>query len=428
MNRKLFRSMFCLAVPVAASLLVSCGASAAPSFTPQTAQPLAICWARRANTRLPSQAVFSQMAEPLLRSAFATDYDSQTGQYTACANLFVICTDGDPSATPVSYEITANAPDTLSVRIGDAVEEFTSRLYSEEFMAKASEGDLLAGLGEASTVLENSAADSANLLIVDSGITTSGFLDMGQLDIMALPCDQILAAVQDGLPDFSHCQVNAVFMDLGNTCGSQAQADLRKSSSYKSNLMALWDTILQKSGIENRQLYWASNEGVEQVQQEGESGTLPAVSPVRFAQQKEEGVYLMDSTEIGFQKDSAEFADEATALESLQKAADWANTYLAAHPASRITAVGTIAKLTPGDNAANHPLSKARADKVVSILTSTYGLPADRITALDGGTNRYSWNEAAEFTSDGTPIASAQQANRMVALICSDSAQAAELN
>lgn len=425
---KLFRLMGCLSVPMVASLLLSgCGANTAPSFTPQAAQPLAICWARRANTRLPSQTVFSQMAEPLLRSAFATDYDTQTGHYTANASLYVICTDGDPCAIPVSYEIKANAPDTLSMRIEDAIEEFADRLYSEEFMAKAPESDLLAGLCEASVVLENSAAESANLLIVDSGITTSGFLDMGQLDIMALPCEQILTAVQDGLPDFSHCQVNAVFMDLGNTCGSQAQADLRKSSSYKSNLMTLWDMILQNSGIEYRQLYWASNEGVEQTQQEGNSGGFPAVSPVRFTSQKEESVYLMDSTEIGFQKNSAEFSNESAALESLQKAADWANGYLAAHPGSQITAVGTIAKLTPEDHAASNPVSKSRADKVVSILTNTYGLPADRITALDGGTNRYSWNEPKEFASDGTPIASAQQANRLVALICSDSAQAAEL-
>ena len=150
--------------------------------------------------------------------------------------------------------------------------------------------------------------------------------------------------------------------------------------------------------------------------EEGEA-VYPYVSPVTVdIENLDSGKGVYQSTQLGFEPQSAEFRDGTTLAKKLIRDSQLDSLInFINHEEGNIYVVGSVAKTSQDQNLKNDSIANARAQKVKDILVEL-GVPSTRIQTIDAGTTVFSWRDADEFPN-GEKNPNNQEVNRVVAVI-----------
>lgn len=374
-----------------------------------------------------------------------------TNSYTIKAHVSVIVCDGKPESVPIVNEngenfLTNEAPNEklLAAYKEEMVDNIIDFLMSDNLKANDEEVDLLSAIDEGQKILNADQGYGHNMLIVDTGICTSGDLNMTTLNISEGEASEVLSRIEDGIPNIDGTVVT--FKGLGNVGGKQ---DDLSGNALTRRFLDIWRGIIVDYGhgtLLNDSLMIAPHSG-DDLFSEKNGGDYPWVTQVVF--KDETGAIIptpsftiktktpenvpsvtlkFDETSIGFVAQSTEFLDESVAISILDGAVVNIVNFLndSVESDGFIYVVGSIAKVHPEDDYHEDPYASGRAQKVVDTLLERYkDLPKDRIKIIDAGTTEFSWRNAVEFP-DGTEASrdlEAMSKNRVVAIFsntCTD--------
>lgn len=329
----------------------------------------------------------------------------------------VISIDGEPDLIAAdNYEISQLYRDGNPQLLKDIAQKKTAKLLSGLTNVRANdpEIDTLEGLRLAARTLASAPSDSEKVIVVvDTGLSTSGFLDFNNNLINAEPATVAnLLAEKQAIPDFSGIKVK--WQQLGDV--SAPQQNLTPAQVAK--LEAIWGAIIEKTGGIFECSKTVANPG-------GVSGDLPPVSivdlppeePIKFdptAAVNFENPQFLSEDQVRFIGDSANYIDSVAATAVIMPIAN----FMKADTTFEMLLIGT----TAGDENSSFSLtlSKDRANTVKNTLVSL-GIPEERILTLGLG-SRDPWH----IFGVGTSGELATQ-NRKVVLISADSQEADDI-
>lgn len=383
-------------------------------------------------------------------------YRRVDGKYTATVNVSVIVSDGDPEEVTITTQGTDGSdPEELPLsfsrnnttklknatkKVAQSISDF---LLSEDLKADDPEVDLQRALSKASQIFQLYPGVRNHLVILDTGIVTSGFLDMNELNIQTPSPDEPLSRLPDGAY-VPLDNVNVYFVGLGNVGGNQV--DLSYDSTYCEQLEDFWNSYLMRCGDVNiaSKLVCQKTNGVEMLHYStGDEGDTddsagkgyPEVRNVPFKpselspEEKEEQaksikMIPIPSGQIGFEAGTANFKDEDAAAKCLDSYEDVLEL-LKENEEIQIFVVGSIANTsyektkTERDDAISRDRAKAVKQELVK-----KGISESRIIAIDAGNRKFSWRNNDEFpngeTENGDAVA--MEKNRVVCIVPSNNA------
>lgn len=437
---------------IAALMLLASGCGNAQS-DPADDKPIAlvIIAGRHANANM---FVESQLKEARRLIERSIQQEEQSAGYTLRANVSIIVSDGNPELERLGDNlltgVVSNSTEAEEVRglLADGIERY---ICSDEMVANDAEVDLLEAIRLAKKTLQSEKELERHILILDTGITTEGFLNMREFEFMDEDVNELLTKLDDQIPNLT--DINVTFLGLGNVAYPQ---NALSGNAAEKKLEDLWTGILKEKGhaiLTDDIVFWASEGEPMMYNETPVEGFVnyPNVSPVMFPNMKDGHVvppdvftlspktsdndeedgqgdeskqtlaFALPDAYLGFKPNSAEFADVNQRNKTLNSIKEPLENYLNGTN-NRIYIVGSIAKTAPDRDWHSHELSKARATAVRDALVNDYGVPADRLVIIDAGVTKFSWRDAEEFpggkiTKD-TPLNQAK--NRVVAIIGED--------
>jgi len=235
--------------------------------------------------------------------------------------------------------------------------------------ARTPETDLLSALGLAAREIA-AAPGRHTILVIDSGLSTSGAVDFRQAGLLDAAADDLVASLRAAstLPDLSGTHV--VYQGLGDIAAPQGELGL----AARTQLVDLWTAVALAGG--------AIDVNVERTRLHGDPATeLPAVSVVGAGDGLTctENTVVLDGGDVAFQADTAVFRDPAVATTTLQPVAERMKL-----PGVTGTLTGTTADV--GDDDGQRRLSRERAQTVADLL-QTLGVPAGTMTVIGLGSD-----------------------------------------
>jgi len=399
---------------------------------------LVVILGNRANTYAFSQSDLDTIRSYVERSFSAIDGNSR---YNLNANLWFVLSDGSPSVIPLRSGLTSishNNPNrvnrTWDRNINSIIRDIQN---SPSFRAQAPEADLIGALRLATSLLEGVNGDGAenHILIVDSGITTAGVLNM-RYPVFDMrdeeePIYDIVTPLVNRrvLPNMGDLNVEVTFIGIG---GSAAYPQLTPNDGYfRDWLIDLWKEVLVESGVSSSQitLRWG-------VSGQERTSTFPSVSTVDFREGYPAGLVgppgplcgsgwgcsgggvVIPYYNLQFVGDRAIFLYPEVAQSTLEAFHEPLEHFFRENPNANVYIVGSEARLRlERPNPSEPQLSRDRAAAVIGVLVS-FGLPAERLIAVGGGTTILSWRNVAEsYYPDGRLIIASGNPNRVVAII-----------
>ena len=253
-----------------------------------------------------------------------------------------------------------------------ASEDANRRALREDIasaVARTPETDLLSALGLAAEEIA-SAPGRHTVLVVDSGLSTTGAMDFRQPGLLDADPEDLVASLQaaDALPDLSG--LHLVFQGLGDT--ATPQGDI--GAAARTQLADLWTAVTLAAGavdvnVESTPLRGESVAGLPPVSVVGPGGGLTCT----------ENTVVLDGGDVAFQADTAVFRDPTAATATLQPIADRMQL-----PGVTGTLTGTTADV--GDDEGQRRLSRERAQAVADLLQSL-GVPPDSMTVVGLGSD-----------------------------------------
>ena len=214
-----------------------------------------------------------------------------------------------------------------------------------------------------------------SLVIMDSGLSTTGLLDFRSADVASLRIDEIIGALQSkkAIPNLEGVDVS--WYGMGQTTDPQ----IEPSSEYKYVLEELWTAILKEAGAKSVHIARESLEDVEL-----DRSDFPKVSPVDC--KLEESIIasldepmVFGQEKIKFKSDSAELLTNKKDVEArLKPIVDFMNE----NSREKILLAGTTAKY--GSQKSCEDLSLKRCETIKTILVSM-GIEEARIRLLGLG-------------------------------------------
>ena len=434
------KRLVCGILMVATMMGCLCGCSLWEEETlePKTGGAMVVIVGRHANARMYSKEMISNYV--LSKIDDCTTITKQGSKYVADVNVSIIVSDGDPMVTEIMYRgktislhFERNNVSNLLNDLDDAkfyLEEF---LMSDDLRADDPEVDLPAAISEASLILHNEPTDEKYMVILDTGIVTAGYVNMNELNIQKGTIDEVLDQLAEGAyPDLNGIQVS--FYGIGNVGTGQNDA-VCKDSVFRKRLVNFWTAYFSRCAdicpLTNT-LQFVNSNGVEMIHDEeaaaGEKN-YPKVSNVPFVISQNtlekddtisdpgDDVITMNSLELDFKANSWQFNNEEKAREELRS---YGQTFAyLKEQGEKIYVVGSIAKTKPTTNRTESEVSRKRAEAVKKLIVSEYGIAADLVVVIDGGSREFTWRDAKEFP-DGTEASrdpAAMQKNRLVAII-----------
>ena len=340
----------------------------------------------------------------------------------------VVCVDGEPELLAANlYEIPEQyANGNKSKLESDALMKANNMLMElETVKADDPESDVLESLRLAVRSLADMNDMEKSILIIDSGLSTTGVMDFKGNLIMADP-DNLAEKLYEksAIPNFDG--ITVIWMQMGDTAAPQQ--DL--TNAQRKNLSAIWKAIIEKGGG----TFICSEAPANPVDKGTEypsvtAVTLPEETPIAFdvsavesADASGKGASLfqtpqvLSEEQVQFVGDSDQYVDEKQAVAVMNPIAE----YLKKHQDIRLLLVGT----TAGDETTDFSLklSRARADTVKGTLVEL-GVPSGNIMTLGLGSND-PWHIYGVGTAMNDPMA---RANRKVVLMDASSKAALEL-
>lgn len=304
--------------------------------------------------------------------------------YTYGSVSFISC-DGNPK---VVYQTDIPKPEKSGLsknKKKTIANNYTSQLIKElsNLRSGVSEVDTLKSITYASKTLSSSSEGADKVLVVmDSGLSTVGYLDFTK-GLLYADTDAIVEALvkAEAIPDLSN--VNVLWMYLGQTAAPQQEL----SESQKHKLEEIWRAILVAGGAK-------SMEFVSDIASDEPDNSLPSVSvvdvqnrtceiesngeePIEMVIKPSIETIVLDNTSVRFVGDKAEFVDYEEASNVLKQYAE----LLLEYPDNKVYVIGTTA--TGGKDFCNE-LSVNRANAVCKVLVS-YGVPKTQLIPMGMG-------------------------------------------
>lgn len=343
--------------------------------------------------------------------------------YTSGKVTFINC-DGSPN---VYFQ--TNIPEHEVSGLSDSkmksiAKEQTSRLLAilAEATANEIEVNTLRAIIKGAKALESSdMASERILLVLDSGLSTTGYLNFTNGILNATPNDIVNALIKvDSIPDVRG--INIIWAYIGDTAPPQDELSLKEKQALKD----IWEAILLAGGAESITF---KNDFPTSNVNEG----LPFVSTVDVEDEvidvqikpKEtakinysiESVTL-DGTCVKFIGDSDQFVDPIAAAEAVLGIA----SQLISHPDNKVYVIGTTAS---GDDKFTIELSTARANAVKNLLENL-GVNEEQMIAIGLG-NEDPWH-IYDLDDNRMLIESIAAQNRKVMIVDVKSQDAEFLN
>lgn len=218
-----------------------------------------------------------------------------------------------------------------------------------EMRAVEPEVDILAALDEAGAAAGR--PGPGTVVLVDSGLSTSGTLDFSQPNVLDAPADELVSFLRNGrqLPDLRGLTV--IFVGIGEVARPQQKLGTRKA-----HLIELWTKIAEAGGAA-----CAASVDVPR----SDSPIDGDVKPVKLVPISPPPVYvsngltiLPDAGEVGFKPGEAVFRDPAAVRAVLRPIAD----HIKANQSYRLLLTGTTARW--GSREGQIDLAKRRAEAV----------------------------------------------------------------
>ena len=286
--------------------------------------------------------------------------------------------------------------------------------FISDLKPKAPECDILKAINiSADNFAEKNGGKS--LIIMDSGLSTTGLLDFRSADVASLRIDGIIKALQSkkAIPNLEG--VDVFWYGMGQTTDPQ----IEPSSEYKYVLEELWTAILNEAGAKSVHI---ARESIEDL--EVDRSDYPKVSPVDC--KLEENVIaslaepmIFDQEKIKFKSDSAELLTDKKDVEArLKPIVD----FLKDNSHEKILLAGTTAKY--GSQKSCEDLSFKRCETIKNILVNM-GIDQARISLLGlGFENPFYQND---LKADGSQDETLAVKNRTVIVMSLNSQIAKDL-
>lgn len=418
---------------------------------------LVIIAGRHANANLYTDDMLEE-AEELMIRAFSYWSDAEMEKLYAQGKIYVIVSDGKPTSVPIVIDGKTDIEETLRCqtntegareqKVEKMVAQVMQFLRSDSLKADDEEVDLLGAISEAKAILDWKPGAENHILILDTGISTTGLFNMKDIYIQEGTVEEVINQIPSGaFPSLT--DIHITFLGLGNVAAPQQYST---DSEYQKRLQEVWTAIFEKCDATLEiPIKVVSSQGSPMMWYEDEDDGYPYVTTVVFKEPeqvvyvtptvdepimenvptpeppvKEEIVTVFPSASLGFKGDSAEFRDEEVAKKVIGEGIGNIIKYLNAYPDKKVYVVGSIAKDTPTKECESHELSAARAEKVIDLLVSEHNIPKERLIMIDAGTTSFSWRNAVEYV-DGIVNKANQQSNRVVAIIGEDADEVQEL-
>lgn len=202
-----------------------------------------------------------------------------------------------------------------------------------------------------------------NMIIFDSGLSTSGLLNFSQQSIIDVPVETIVEQLEEkhAIPNLSG--IDVTWIGLGQVCGEQDNL----TTTYEYKLRTLWKAILNAGNASSIDF------DDSPIPNEVNSEELPECSLVPIvadrldvsntaAEVLPDIIKYDETTSVKFKSNKAEFVNTNMAESDLLPIAK----YLVAYPSEVIYIVGMIA--TVGDEGSGKMLSLQRAEACRDIL------------------------------------------------------------
>lgn len=274
--------------------------------------------------------------------------------------------------------------------------EVTNVLYNAQ--ANEPEADPMKAITLSASVLQGKSTGKKIMLIMDSGLGTTGYMDFSSNPLLEANETQIVDALkkENALPNLEGIEVYWLY------CGQVSSPQNELSESEKKHLQSIWSSILTESGAVK--VTFASD-----IASGDEYKELPSVTTIDPKDRSIDVIldtFVLDESKVGFIGDKSEFVNEKVALKKLEEVA----TVLKDHPHNTVYVVGTTAT---GNKEFCDTLSLDRANKVVNTLIQLGVSKTQLIPKGLGFNNNFHKNDI----ENGVLIESLAKENRRVLII-----------
>lgn len=336
-----------------------------------------------------------------------------------------------------------NVP-TLNNRVKNRTTKIIKSLNELTAVADSEEVDLLAAIREAKNALSNNQAATAKnkkIVIVDTGISTTGDLNFCDMDFLySKPnISEIIKRLKDYegigvLPDLSGIDVTFI----GTADGLAEVAEPQKTTTTDRKFIRdLWSSVVTACNAKSVSFESAAGWSIpnEYTEDNGSSfkyvsvisffhdkvielPNIPAYDPNNPDQQPDlptpPSVEIkLESQTVGFRPNASSYVNEQNARNILRPYAEELKEFFKYYPNEKIWIVGTSAAVTKGARD-GYDLSFKRAETVKTTLVEEFGIPAENLLTLGVGCVFPWWVD--EFPN-GTFDTNVAQMNRAVFLL-----------
>jgi len=270
--------------------------------------------------------------------------------------------------------------------------------------------DLLTALKEAARVLHDNENSEKHIVIMDTGISTTGRVNFTKFNLDTLDISSFINSLSETegiLPDLTG--INVSFIGLGDVAYPQSIPDTTLPM-----LKTLWKEVLVACGVsENMIRFPISASGTVPNHYSEDSGGFPFVTVVNFnhieisirestpamvyTKGLEETTYIeieefnefedgeLLLPDVGFHPNTADIIDEDNARSILKPYAVAMTVHLEMNPNTNLYLLGTTATTVQGGKG-DVTLSQNRANRLRETLVSL-GVPEDRLITIGVGAN-----------------------------------------
>lgn len=352
---------------------------------------------------------------PAVSLSSRTIYDEIYSMAYSYGNCSVIVVDGDPYLN-ADYNIEKPDKDIDEAKHKQIAKQNTSQiiLESQQAVAKTAEFDTLTAISKSAGCLRSLDHSKLNMLIYDSGFSTTGLLNFAKQNIIDSNLEKLIAQMKDlhAIPDLSGIRI--VWVGLGEVCDEQHKL----TGDYKYKLKNIWNAIITAGGgsvtFDESSV---SSEGVKE--QLPKVSTIPIIEKgldiesLSISENVLEQPKKFDNETVKFVGDSDAFIDRTAAIAALKPVAE----YLKTNSSVSITIAGMTA--STGSEQGCKELSLKRAYACKNLLVEM-GVLESRITCIGLGRSQNSLR-ADDLDANGNLVEPYASQNRAVYIIDSSS-------
>lgn len=275
--------------------------------------------------------------------------------------------------------------------------------FNTHGMAKYAEVDTLEAIRLAANSLKMADSDEKYLVIADTGLSTTGYVNFYKDDLFNVNTEEIISELinKKVIPDLTGTDV--VWLYAGQTAEPQEIL----SEVQKSKLIEIWNAVLQESGAETIEFRYDSATSKPYTD-------LPEVSVVG-ADKRDIDVtplktMVLDPKSVAFVGDDATFVDKDKAEKAIESVA----FTLKNNPQNKVYLCGCTASSMNRSDEFLTNLSYDRAYAVMEVL-KYYGIPDDQMQVVGLG-DKAPWH-IDDLDPNGFQVEEKAEQNRCVVVL-----------